>query len=492
MQLGCVAGIRFATRVLLQEVMGGVVSVYRNYIDRYLACGEQEYRVEEEDRNLLLQLGNRNGFTKGYLKQKNGPDMITFTKSCHEKRDVKVFVDAGKERIDGSIVVKRDVPMELSVSFRGVRLAVAGDVPTKAKTRPVTEEALREQLHKTGGTPFAFGSLSVDLEEGVFVPVASLNELRRRAMERLEEAWAAKFRRVAGAGVRPDDGCRCRRAAGAQATFSASAETREQLALLVAHPMISVIYLDAGAFAREEIAGVLREARQKAKEQDKQVHVILPAVFRQHTAEFYASVLPGLRGDGFLVKSYDALGFLLEHGVHPDRIRLDHNMYAWSQESRRAFGSFGVWKDTVPLELNRGEIRRRENGGSEMVIYGYLPLMTSAQCVRKNVSACDKTQEVCDLKDRYHISFPVKNYCGECYNVIYNSRPLCLFPVFGELLPCGVGSFRLAFTVETPGQTRNVLEGLTDACGGAMDDRWGAHAAQQNHFTYGHYRRGVE
>ncbi len=116
------------------------------------------------------------------------------------------------------------------------------------------------------------------------------------------------------------------------------------------------------------------------------------------------------------------------------------------------------------MELNRKELRARENQGSEMIVYGYLPMMTSVQCVEKTMGRCKKEPSLYYLKDRKGAYFPVKNNCGECYNVIYNSKPLNLLSVAGELPGLGV-------TGSGFGENA-VLKGAD--------------------FTYGHYKRGVE
>lgn len=97
------------------------------------------------------------------------------------------------------------------------------------------------------------------------------------------------------------------------------------------------------------------------------------------------------------------------------------------------FREFHPVRMTAPYELNRGELKKRDNADSEMVLYGYLPLMTSAQCVHANTGKCHTTPVVTYLKDRYGKFFPVKNNCMECYNTIYNTTPLMLFGYGKEL-----------------------------------------------------------
>ena len=53
------------------------------------------------------------------------------------------------------------------------------------------ETAVFEKLNKTGGTPYYFENLSVDIEEGLMVRVSSLNALRRDALEKLSAMRSA-------------------------------------------------------------------------------------------------------------------------------------------------------------------------------------------------------------------------------------------------------------------------------------------------------------
>lgn len=113
---------------------------------------------------------------------------------------------------------------------------------------------------------------------------------------------------------------------------------------------------------------------------------------------------------------------------------LDHSLYSWNSAARDVFLQLAPERDTVPLELNRSELFARDNHHSEAMVYGYLPLMTSAQCVHANTEKCDRERGILYLKDRYGKYFPVKNNCTECYNTIYNTTPLMLFDERADFL----------------------------------------------------------
>lgn len=477
-------------RMKRAEYAAGVVSVYRKYMDYYRMQGKEGYHVSKEDHKKLFDFGNRSGFTEGYYKQWNGADMITFGKPGHEKNNEALWKQVAedyiqaecKEKIIGHMKVFKNMSIELKVAIAGTEVTVTGAVAGEAKNQPLTEETLRAKITKTGNTPFVFENLTIDLEDGLFLSMGAVNELRRQALDALEAERLQKYRRIQQeACIHLPFGEKNNQISDSKICMTASVEREEQIQPLLKDERISVIYVDSSVFKREDILPKMQELFDKTKDAGKELYYILPAVFRHKTSAFYETILSQIKADGFLVKNYDALGFLLSHHISPKRIRIDHNLYTFSRESRQAFRKLEIAGDTIPLELNRKEIRQRENQNSEILIYGYLPLMTSVQCLNKNIKGCDGIPKISYLKDRYGISFPVKNHCQECYNVIYNSKPLHLFSVMDELISFGVYRFRLSFTNESKEQVEKVLCISKDSL---LENR--------NDYTYGHYKRGVE
>lgn len=474
-------------RMKQEEYAAGVTGIYRKYMDLYLKYGKESYQVSEEDRRKLFDLGNRSGFTKGYLNQWNGPDMLASDKPSHTKgrdelqKEIRenYIEKEKKETIRGRFVMKANQPVSLTVKSDSAVIQAEGDIPVKAEKQPVTEEKIREKLLKTGDTPFLFRSMDMEVEEGLFVPVSLINELRRRALKKLKQALLSPYKRQGAKVYEPVDVSGIKSGRESEVKLCASVENLKQFYILLKKYEVSRIYIDSMALKRDNLPEELNALYQKAKDAGKELYYILPGVFRLHTAEFYGKIIKELKTDGFLVKSYDALNFLLESGILKSSICLDANMYAWSNRTKDSFLKF-CQRDTIPLELNRKELKTRENRGSEMIVYGYLPMMTSVQCLEKTIQGCKKEFSLNYLKDRKGAIFPVKNNCSECYNVIYNSRPLDLSGVRDELPGLGITEFRLNFTIEEPGEVEQILE------------RWLNFLPQGQDFTYGHYKRGVE
>ena len=259
-------------------------------------------------------------------------------------------------------------------------------------------------------------------------------------------------------------------------TTICSCMTRAQLDTLISYECFDVFYLDFDMYDRKTLIQQFADDVKSLTKRNKKVYLMLPTIFRADSSDYFVSIakeLDKVSFEGFVVKNYEEL-YLTENLFTDKKVILDHNMYTFNDVSKSAFFEHGVSGDTVPLELNSKEIMHRNNIGSQMIVYGYYPLMTTANCVHKNTKGCDKKQKLIYLKDRYNKSFAVCNNCKECYNTIYNSLPTMLTKNISKLKEAGIRSFRYSFTIETPKQIKAV-----------MDDK----VAE---YTNGHYKRGVE
>ena len=150
---------------------------------------------------------------------------------------------------------------------------------------------------------------------------------------------------------------------------------------------------------------------------------------------------------------------------------------------------YGADRLTVPVELNEREIRDSGIHG-EMIVYGYLPMMISAQCIRKTTLGCSGKPEIMWLKDRKEMRFPVVNQCRFCYNTIYNSAPLSLLGLSASVEGLGPKALRLNFTVEEPAAAGELLDAFFEEY--ALGEKAAEPSVLKNQFTRGHFKRGVE
>ena len=486
-------------RMKQAEYAAGVVSVYRRYIDRYFEYGAKDYHVSKEDMQKLYDFGNRSGFTKGYYEKHNGKDMITFQKPNHAKGNealqekVREEFCRGeiKEKINGNLILSQDSSAILDVTLGDLRYTACGDVVQPALKQPLSMEKVRENMEKTGNTPFEFEKLTIAMRDAIFLPMKSLNQLRRDALEGLEKLCVEQFRReveqVDRAGIKAQES----KTGTPEKYLSALAEQRCQLQPLLESELVSDIYLDQGCYRRKDLWEEVKEDAAKIHAAGKKAYYVFPSVFRKNASDFYLGSLKKLNGcsvDGVVVKSLDAVWFVHRYLPQMPMI-LDQGLYTYNHRAQEILREFCPIRMTAPYELNRGELKKRDNTDSEVVLYGYLPLMTSAQCVHANTGKCDTTSVVTYLKDRYGKFFPVKNNCTECYNTIYNTTPLMLFDERADFLRMGIAAYRISFTIEEEEQAAFILD---------LFERTflsGKHSVKElfpDGYTRGHYKRGVE
>lgn len=495
-------------RMKQAEYAAGVVSVYRKYMDRYLEYGKEGFRVLPEDAKKLFDFGNRSGFTKGYYEKHNGKDMITFEKPNHAKGNEalqneikeKYIQNEIKEKIKGKLILNKEFPAKMEIACKGVCVSVEGDMVQAALKQPLSQEKIEENAKKTGNTPFEFSELVVESEPDIFMPMKSINQLRRDALEALEDKLTESYRRR-----EPEQTIKTERAVESEQTEKAkqtaeaenkerlivSIEQRKQLPVVLAYKETDDVYLDNSCYGRADFAKLLEQDVAAIHNAKKLAYYIMPTIFRKRASDFYLGQLELLKNcglDGIVVKSYDALYFVTNK--LPDMpVICDQNLYTYNNRAVKTLAEQKPLRLTVPFELNRGEIKQRDNQDSELMIYGYLPLMTSAQCVHANTGKCDKTPGVIYLKDRYGKYFPVKNNCMECYNTLYNTTPLMLFSYGRELRNAGIRAFRLAFTVEQEAEIKEVFKLYHEVF---RKETSRLNDLYSGEYTNGHYKRGVE
>lgn len=474
-----VYSLKIEGRMKQIEYACGVVKYYRSYIDSMKPVSDADY-----DR--IKELGNRCGFTDRYYFDHNGSDMVTYVKPNFVSNATEPLPEKRKLSIEGELVLREGEPGSLTVKRGDVTYKASIEPVSAALKAPLDKKAAIDRINKTGDTEFEFSHIKAQIGENVFVPNGALNKLRRDAISGLCDKLLKKYYRndaryadMSGLTALPEHVVKSDAAhdeAINDYTTICSCMTRAQLDTLIGYDCFDVFYLDFDMYDRKTLIQQFADDVKSLTKRNKKVYLMLPTIFRADSSDYFVSIakeLDKVSFEGFVVKNYEEL-YLTENLFTGKKIILDHNMYTFNDTAKSAFFEHGVSGDTVPLELNSREIMHRNNTGSQMIVYGYYPLMTTANCVHKNTKGCDKKQKLIYLKDRYNKSFAVCNNCKECYNTIYNSLPTMLTKNISKLKEAGIRSFRYSFTIETPKQIKAV-----------MDDK----VAE---YTNGHYKRGVE
>lgn len=388
-----------------------------------------------------------------------------------------------KERICGTFRLYPQEKATLTVKCRDAEITVAGEKAQEALSQPMSRERIEKQLRKTGNTEFEFSFLKAEIGEKVFLPMQSLNELRREALETLEKVICEKYRRSGEVKDPEEDKTELSMEEEVLSGWTASVRTAEQMEVILEEEAIGRIYADCTMFPRIWEKDSYVEWITKVHAAGKEIYLVMPYIFRERTRKQYEAAYNRIFGagwDGILIANYESFAFLKEHG-YTGRIMTDYNLYEFNQESRKFWKEKGVFEFTAPVELTERELQDLRVKDGEVIVYGYLPMMISAGCIQKTTRGCLKKSGQTTITDRYRNPFVVKNECDYCYNILYNYVPLYLGDRMEEVYQIGPGRIRLMFTTERQQEVRRILSAYFEG-----------KELPEGTYTRGHWKRGIK
>ena len=388
-----------------------------------------------------------------------------------------------KERICGTFRLYPQEAATLTVKCRDAEITVTGEKAQEALSQPMSRERIEKQLRKTGNTEFEFSFLKAEIGEKVFLPMQSLNELRREALETLEKVICEKYRRSGEVKDPEEDKTELSMEKEVLSGWTASVRTAEQMEVILEEEAIGRIYVDCTMFPRIWEKDSYVEWITKVHAAGKEIYLVMPYIFRERTRKQYEAAYNRIFGagwDGILIANYESFAFLKEHG-YTGRIMTDYNLYEFNQESRKFWKEKGVFEFTAPVELTERELQDLRVKDGEVIVYGYLPMMVSAGCIQKTTRGCQKKSGQTTITDRYRNPFVVKNECDYCYNILYNYVPLYLGDRMEEVYQIGPGRIRLMFTTERQQEVRQILSAYFEG-----------KELPEGTYTRGHWKRGIK
>lgn len=545
----------------------GVTAIYRKYIDRYYAWAEAgrptPWTVEEADLDRLKSLYIRTELGTGYYHAKNGRNLVTIGKPGYAGTDAALEEEIRKKylgrlpscAVTGKAVFRTGEPARMTALLSGDICAdVTGAVVQPASASPMTEEGLRSRLCRTGDSLFTFSSLEIEMDDNIFLPVSAVNALRREVLSQLQDkilqsADRQRHQKASGYAAASGFGAEERKDSPFRRELWALVSTREQMEAAAASAC-SCILVDGefdppaadSMFSRTSEDEKSIQKTQKSKKPDvkwkkpeqsgqkKQIVsgkiryiCVLPPVFRVNNRDRIRQDIltaPEKGYSGIMVRTLEELSLALQMDYRGEIIA-DASLYSWNGRSMAALAK-DCGRIVCPLELNQSgtleAVRAAQtilagagtDGTDEVMakivlpVYGRIPMMESAGCVRKTENLCSKKDGFWYLEDRRGMQLPVRCRCGICSNTIYNAVPLSLHQFVGRGL-CGKAPVHLCmFTTEDARETRRILQffsalpntGKNNRSGRNEGEKRGAAqkkgpAAPFEQFTNGHYKTGA-
>lgn len=517
---------------------GGIVTFIRKGGNRIKAAGKGE----------LVTIGNFSGkIAPGQrVYRTTDAELVRTARESFTGRNLK------RIGINGRIILKTGRPLSLNVEDHdGHTFFSEGTVlPEAAVNRPMTEERLKEQMAKTGSTPFVFDHLQIEMDDGLSLPVSEINEVRRNALDSLLKSRAERYpERLslneglneslnAGSNTGLDGfGERISRMLNIK-SYAKEPEMTAKVASKVSAPRIALyfykwnadmdykglgtdrIYIPLTAMDKEGFNDTVLALKCSGVE----VFAWLPSVTKgnySRTIERLSGKLPEAV-DGILVGNIGTIhriremearlkmqlnGSLPSKGIRGVRLAGDLALNVFNSQSVSETENLGLESIALSAELNLKQIHALSKPGPsalEAVVYGRLPLMTSEYCpvgcAEGGFNSSVKCSGCCSndgyrMKDRIGAEFPV--FCDrvDCRSTILNSNVLFIPDSLRSLKAAGVGIFRLYIWDEEPSVVKELVQLYRSAMSGDDIGLAGhgqlAEKIKAPGFTKGHYYRGV-
>lgn len=490
-------------RMKKPEYAAGVVSIYRKYIDLYYE-NPSKFVVSEKDIRLMESLYIRSDIMNGYYFKHNGKDMITLTSPSYNgsndllleqiRRDY--IQNPKKKELYAYVRMQIGEPAELQLFCDDIQVTAYEGLVQKAMKQPITKEKIKEQIGKSGTSFFDIISIEVEADDDIFLPVSTMNQLRRNALQLMQQ-------KLTGANVSISEQKEIsekfeiskkpspmktptRNVNYGKTSLHVLVNTMEQF-LTAFHSGIERIYLDKELLTKKAIDAITDLYTKSGIDNFPQIYIAYPYIVRSKDLPKLNELLQYSNQHNFvhgvLVRNPETIQFLKEKNFDKE-IVTDTNMYIFNRSAIEFLKNYSS-ESYLPLELNKHEILDITGEFPlSTLVYGYFPMMISANCIRKTTDDCMSVPGYETMKDRYQKEFCVYTDCNYCYNILYNSVPLSLHAAFKKTVRDGY--YRLDFTHESGAETTSVIRYFRDLLNGNY------YEPDYKDFTTGHYKRGVE
>lgn len=361
--------------------------------------------------------------TIGRIKGKiNVGDLVYKTVSLNLENQIKQI--NSKENIKRKVFVKVDIEIGKPIKFGILDMKtrktfhVTGNIIEAAQKLGTDAERIKEQIRKTGGTIFEIDNMLINLEQNAYVPIKEINELRRKAIEGLEE----KLRGLIG---------REPKEINIEELEVEEKHEKTKVALLLnlikdEYNYKNLTNVDRIYLPISEIILTRNEERVKEITNMADTYLYMPNIIRdEHKNIIYKKIED-------LVKNYNIKGFVVSNLSQIEELKKynlemigNYTLNVFNNRTANELEEFKFSTITISPELNEEEIKNiKTNLYKELIVYGRIPLMTSEYCTIgtfKNCNGmCTKGKYV--LKDRMNFEFPIYTNRINCNTSIYNSK----------------------------------------------------------------------
>jgi len=306
-------------------------------------------------------------------------------------------------------------------------------MPIDAQKHPLEKEKVISQISKTTNSLYYFKNIKIDLEENVFLPnIKSLNELRRTALELVEEYATSKVTRTSKSTL-------------SELNLSSVSSNTQNISLLLNTlsseinyaelESISNIYLPLKYFTLKNYSQIISLLSQKFN-----VYIYMPTIIKANYRNLLVTNIENTISKynirGFVISNISNIKLLEQYSSNDFDFVANYSLNIFNKYSINELINLGIKRFTISPELNKETINELATmTNQELIVYGRTPLMNMNYCPIGNSNHCYPTcQAKCStenkyyLKDRMNFKFPLIPDKIQTVSTLYNSKITSISP----------------------------------------------------------------
>jgi putative protease len=398
--------------------------------------------------------------------------------------------------VDMEVILHIGREPELIMDYNNTTVKVSGDsMVENAIKAPISRDRIYDQLSRLGDTVFSLRNLDLEMDENAFITVKEINNLRRKATEKLGEKIVGSFGRkldIVFNELKSNE-------------LNVVKEEKEKIRLTVRvnnQKQLNQLNLEKVDRIYIGFDDNLKENLGRLKDRGLEAYYWTDKILYEEDLNKLQSVVDdnSEQLDGVSTSNLGTIQFIKDR--FNTKLHGDIGLNCFNSYSIDYFRKIGVGGVTLSPELNLVQIRNvaeKKGGELEAIVYGYLPSMITRNCPMAYLKGCkdDRGCKTCQysegfmLKDRIGKNFRMQR--GNGFTTIYNSVPVMILDRLEDVQKSGVTSFRLDFTFE-----ENISE-IQEIYYDYLNNKVGKNDAisfmneykSKNEVTNGHFFRGV-
>ena len=310
-----------------------------------------------------------------------------------------------KVLISGKATIKENSPITLKVwsdegFYKDLSFEAKSEfIPMIAQNKPITKEKIIEQLSKTGNTEFEFKNIDITLDDNLFLPASVLNDLRRIALEGLENTVLNTYTRD----LKTE-----------QLNYNndhSNENTDKKISLLInilnldnnylELENIDKLYIPLKYFLLPKYKTLINDLSHKFNTYIYMPHVILDDKLKNINFE---NIIKDINLKGFVISHISQINLVKELNLE---LIGNFNLNIYNNFSVQKLSDLNLKTITLSPELEKFEINdvlSQTNAETELIVYGKLPVMTNQYCYLGKSNKCyEKCDKKCLLNNKYYL-----------------------------------------------------------------------------------------